>query len=89
MPLVFEFLSPIFPKGKKKTPDLSMHNICWFDGVGQHNGTLCGDGGIIRIGENTFYRWTLNRGMGTNTRLELIGVSASLSLAHKLGIDQL
>jgi ribonuclease HI len=66
-----------------------MQIICWFDGASQNNGTLCGAGGIIRTGGNTYYRWTLNCGMGTNTRAELLGVWASLSLAHRLGIDQL
>jgi ribonuclease HI len=66
-----------------------MQNICWFDGVAQNNGTLCGVGGIIRTGGNTYYRWTLNCGMGANTRAELLGVWASLSLAHRLGIDHL
>jgi hypothetical protein len=27
-----------------------MHNICWFDGAAQNNGTLSGAGGIIKLG---------------------------------------
>jgi len=46
------------PKRKKNPPDIIMENVCWFDGASQNNGSLCGAGGIIRTGENTFYRWT-------------------------------
>jgi len=66
-----------------------MHNICWFDGVAQKNGTLSGAGVIIKTRENTFYKWTFNCGMGTNTKAKLLGVWATLSLAHRLDIDQL
>jgi ribonuclease HI len=86
---VLDILFHIFPKGKKKPPDLYMHNICWFDGAAQNNGTLSGAGGIIKTGGNTIYRWTFNCGMGTNTREELLGVWATLSLAHRLDIDHL
>jgi ribonuclease HI len=73
----------------KKSPDINLTSICWFDGAAQANGILSGVGGIIKISGNTIYRWTFNCGMGTNTRAELLGVWASLSLAHRLGIDQL
>jgi ribonuclease HI len=66
-----------------------LKNICWFDGAAQNNGTLSGAGGLIKIGENIIYRWTFNYGMGTNTRAELLGVWATLTLAYKLDIDQL
>jgi len=32
------------PKRKEKPLDLTMQIICWFDGVAQNNGTLCGVG---------------------------------------------
>jgi len=64
-------------------------SICWFDGAAQENGILSGAGGIIKIFGNIIYRWTFNYGVGTNTRVELLGVWASLSLAHRLGMDQL
>jgi ribonuclease HI len=66
-----------------------MQNICWFNGVAQNNGTLSGAGSIIKTGENIIYRSTFNCGMGTNTRDELLGVWASLTLAYKLDIDHL
>ena len=78
-----------FLKRKKKTHDLSMHNICWFDGAAQNNGTLSRDGGIIKTTGNTIYRWTFNCGMGSNTREYLLGVWATLSLSHRLDIDHL
>jgi hypothetical protein len=77
------------PKKKNKPPDIIMQNVCWIDGASQNNGLLYGVGGIIKTGENTLYRWTLNCGMGSNTRAELLGVWTSLSLAHRLGIDRL
>jgi ribonuclease HI len=73
----------------KKSPVITLASSCWFDGVAQENGILSGAGGIIKISRNTIYRWTFNCGMGTNTRAELLGVWATLSLAHRLGIDQL
>jgi hypothetical protein len=76
-------------KRNKKTPDITLASSCWFDGAAQENGILSGAGGIIKISGNTIYRWTFNCGMGTNTRAELLGVWASLSLAHRLDIDHL
>jgi ribonuclease HI len=73
----------------KKTPDFTLASICWFDGATQANGLLSGVGGVIKLSGNIVYRWTLNCGSGTNTRVELLGVWASLTLAYRLGIDQL
>jgi hypothetical protein len=79
---------PYSPKRKKKPHDINFPNICWFDGASQNNGALCGAGGMIMTRGNTIYRWTLNYGMGTNTREELLGVWARLTLAHRLGFDR-
>jgi ribonuclease HI len=80
-------------KGKstriKKTPDFTLASVGWFDGATQANGILSGVGGVLKLSGNISYRWTLNCGPGTNTRVELLGVWASLILATRLGIDHL
>ena len=64
-----------------------MDSIYWFDSASQANGILSGARGVIKIYGNTIYRWTLNCGMGINTRDELLGVWDSLTLAYRLGIE--
>jgi ribonuclease HI len=71
----------------KKTPELRGEIFCWFDGAAQQNGLLCGVGGVIKTPEMTTYRWTLNCGQGSNTRAELLGVWACLTLALRLNLD--
>jgi ribonuclease HI len=61
----------------------------WFDGTTQRNDTLSGAGGLIRLTENSIYKWTFSCGSGTNTRAELLGVWATLHLAMRLNIDHL
>jgi hypothetical protein len=68
----------------KKTPDLTLDYVCWFDGAAQSQGLLSRAGGIIKTIGNSTYRWTLNCGQGTNTREELLGLWASLTLAHRI-----
>jgi ribonuclease HI len=63
--------------------------IGWFDGAAQQNGLQSGVGGVIKINEHSTYKWTLNCGQGTNTRDELLGVWASLTLASQLSITDL
>jgi hypothetical protein len=46
----------------KKTPDIILDFVCWFDGAAQNNGLLCGAGGILKTTGSTTYRWTLNCG---------------------------
>lgn len=72
-----------------KIPPLTIQNLGWFDGATQENGTLSGAGGVITVNEDTRYKWTFNCGLGTNTRDELLGVWVTLSLAVRLGLDQL
>jgi len=50
---------------------------------------MSGTGGIIKIGENTSYRWTFNCGLGSNTRAEILGAWATLTLAYRLDLAQL
>jgi ribonuclease HI len=63
--------------------------IGWFDGAAQRRGQISGAGGVIRVNNHTKYRWMLNCGPGTNTRAELLGVWALLTLAIRLHIYDL
>jgi len=63
--------------------------IGWFDGVAQQNGQNSGVGGVIRVSEHRIYKWTFNCGHGTNTRAELLGVWALLTLAYRLSIPDI
>jgi ribonuclease HI len=61
--------------------------ITWFDRAAQLDGILCGAGGYILINSHTSIKWTINCGQGTNTKAKLMGVWASLILAHRLNIE--
>jgi ribonuclease HI len=62
----------------------------WFDGFASSNGVLqSGVGGMLKISDNTFYKWTFNSGPGTNTRKELLGVWETLLLDTRLHISDL
>jgi ribonuclease HI len=63
--------------------------VGWFDGATSSTGLNSGAGGIIRINEQSRYKWLLNCGPGTNTRAELLGVWALLPLASHLSIQEL
>jgi ribonuclease HI len=60
--------------------------IAWFDGAAQHNGKLYGAGGMLHISTHSSFRWTLNCGQGTNTKAELTGAWATLTLARRLNL---
>jgi hypothetical protein len=57
----------------KRTLDLEDTPTGWFDGATLSNGTQSGVGGLIIITKNSSYRWNFNCGLGTNTRVELLG----------------
>jgi hypothetical protein len=61
----------------------------FFDGVASSDRFSCGAGGVIKITENFVYMWFFNCGGGTNSKVELLGIWASLSLAIFLGIHRL
>jgi hypothetical protein len=60
--------------------------VGWFDGVAHSSGLNCGAGGIIRINEHRCYKWIFNCGPRTNTKAELLGAWALLTLASRLSI---
>lgn len=61
----------------------------WFDGAALTLGQNSGAGGIIRFFEHKIYKWYFNCGQGTNTREELLGVWALLTLIVRLDISEL
>jgi len=61
----------------------------WFDGASQQNSEHSGAGGVIKIREHTFYKWMINCGDGTNTKVELMGVWALLTLTYRLFISKI
>jgi ribonuclease HI len=68
-------------------PRLLTSIVCWFDKAAQSSALRCGAGGIIKFSDQTVYKWTLNCGQGTNTRVELLGAWATLFLAQRLNLD--
>jgi ribonuclease HI len=60
--------------------------IGWFDGATMSSGNNCGAGGRIKISEQKSYKWFINCGVGTNTKAELLGAWALLTLASRLSI---
>jgi hypothetical protein len=45
-----------------------------------------GGGGVIRIKNHTVFHWAFNCGMGSDSRDEILGVWALLSIASRLHI---
>jgi ribonuclease HI len=64
-------------------------SIACFDGAALSGGKQCGAGGVIKTLESTVYRWFINCGDGTNTKAELLGVWATLTLATHLSLQKL
>jgi ribonuclease HI len=58
--------------------------ITWFDGASQLNGQISGVGGVFKTLDLIVYKWIFNCGRGTNNRVELLGVWATLRLALHL-----
>jgi ribonuclease HI len=73
----------------KQIPELEVITTGWFDGATSANRFQSGAGGLIKISQNTYYKWTYNCGPGTNTRAKLLGAWATLYLASRLHIDTL
>jgi ribonuclease HI len=75
----------------KRSPPIIKEGIPvgWFDRAAQPHNQQSGVGGVIRIKEHTVVKWTLNCGLGTNNRVELLGVWALLTLASRFHIMDL
>jgi ribonuclease HI len=65
------------------------HTLICFDGAAQLDGRVCGAGGIFKHHPARVTKWFLNCGEGTNTKAELLGLWASLTLAAMWSINHL
>jgi ribonuclease HI len=65
-----------------------LHIAC-FDGATSADGKQCGAGGYLKTHDSIVTRWLMNCGEGTNTKAELMGVWATLTLAHHLSYPKL
>ena len=62
--------------------------VC-FDGVALSNGLCCGAGGTFKSHPSRITKWFLNCGVGSNTKDELMGLWASLTLASCWSLNHL
>jgi hypothetical protein len=60
--------------------------VGWFDGASASSGLNNRAGGVIRINEIFSYKWFLNCGLGTNTRVEVLGSWVLLTLENRLSL---
>jgi ribonuclease HI len=65
------------------------HTIAFFDGAAQLGGSVCGAGGTFKSHPSRTTNWFINCGAGTNTKAELMGLWATLSLAALWSIDHI
>jgi len=63
--------------------------ISCFDRATHSNGKCCGAGGVIKTYDISVYGWFFNCREGTNTKVELLGVWATLLLEKHLSLHKL
>jgi ribonuclease HI len=63
--------------------------LACFDGAAQSNGLCCGAGGTFKSHPSRVTKWFINCGAGSNTKAELMGLWATLTLATFWSINQL
>jgi len=63
--------------------------LAGFDGAAQANGECCGAGVFFKSHATRITKWVLNCGAGTNTKVELLGLWASLTLATLWSIEKI
>lgn len=76
----------------QKDIDLSLpegFTLACFDGAALSSGRCCGAGGFFKTHKLRITKWFLNCGPGSNTKAELLGLWASLSLASSWSITHL
>jgi ribonuclease HI len=61
--------------------------IAFFDGAASAGGFNCGAGGAIKCPNSQAYRWFFNCGDGTNTKAELLGAWATLTISKLLNLQ--
>jgi len=59
----------------------SDHILAFFDGASILKGLNCGAGGVIKFLDRKDFRWHINGGNGTNSKVELLGAWVSLTIA--------
>jgi ribonuclease HI len=61
--------------------------VAYFDGAVVAGGANCGIGGTIFCTNSSVYRWFFNCGEGSNTKEELLGAWATLTLSKLLDLQ--
>jgi ribonuclease HI len=62
------------------------YSLAFFDGASIAGGSGCGAGGTLKLIEGPIINWLFNCGEGSNTKAELVGAWASLTIARILEI---
>jgi ribonuclease HI len=65
------------------------YTVACFDGAAQSSGLCCGAGGTFKTHPERTTKWFINCGVGTNTKAELMGLWASLTLASFWSLNHL
>jgi ribonuclease HI len=65
------------------------YTLACFDGAAQSTGLCCGAGGTFKTHPSRITKWFINCGAGTNTKAELMGLWASLTLASFWSLNHL
>jgi hypothetical protein len=63
------------------------YTLAFFYGASIAGGSNCGIGGTIKCLDSLAYRWYFNCGDGSNTKAELLGAWATLTIAKHLDIQ--
>jgi ribonuclease HI len=80
----------ITPARRTGMTQINFDNIVgWFDGAATSSGLNSGAGEVIKYSENAATNGIINCGPGSNTRAELLGAWALLTLANRLSIQSL
>jgi ribonuclease HI len=66
---------------------LNGYSLAFFYGASTVGGSGCGAGGSLKLIEGPVVRWLFNCGEGSNTKEELVGAWASLTIAKILEIQ--
>jgi hypothetical protein len=82
--------SPVrIAKGLRQSSILKMNGyaIAFFNGVVLAGGSICGVGGAIKCPNSQAYHWFFNCGDRTNTKAELLGAWATLTISKLLDLQ--
>jgi ribonuclease HI len=68
---------------------LEGYTVAFFDGASIRGGTNCGYGGVIKLPDLNVFRWHINYGISTNTKVGLMGSWVTLTLAKLWNITKI